>query len=90
MFIWDEKKNAANKAKHGIEFDSVYEFSWKNAAFLPDNRKDYGEERQRGLGLIDGRLHVVVYVVRNEDIRIISLRRANKREERLYETLKKL
>ena len=88
MFIWDDQKNATNKEKHGISFEEIHEFEWESATYQNDERHDYGETRCRALGLIDGRMHVVVFTVRNKDVRLISLRRANKREEKLYASLK--
>ena len=49
-----------------------------------DRRKDYGELRLRVLSFIDGRLHASVITPRGEKIRVISLRRANSREEKFY------
>ncbi len=88
MFIWDEKKNATNLVKHGIAFDAVHDFDWDGALILPDDRHNYGEDRQRAFGFLFGKLYAVIFTLRGEDIRLISLRRANKREERLYENLK--
>ena len=50
----------------------------------PD-RYDYGEMRYRGVGLLNGRLHVLVFTETETGIRVISLRKANTREVRLYE-----
>jgi uncharacterized DUF497 family protein len=50
-----------------------------------DQRWDYGEERFRALGVIDGRVFVVVFKRRLRAIRIISARRANSREVKRYE-----
>ena len=49
-----------------------------------DTRFDYGEHRMRGLGAIASRLHFVVFVDRNNERRIISLRKANFREMKFY------
>ena len=50
-----------------------------------DRRRDYGEYRYRLLGRIDGRAYVVVYTVRGSAIRIISARKANRKEVAEYE-----
>lgn len=86
MFVWDEVKNATNKSKHGLAFEAVYDFEWDHAVILKDDRADYGESRYRAFGLIEDRLHALIYTMRGSDIRIISLRRANQREEKAYET----
>ena len=49
-----------------------------------DRRFDYGEERWVAVGPIRDRLHVVVYVVRQDGHRLVSLRRANSREGRFH------
>jgi hypothetical protein len=54
------------------------------AVLVEDRRQDYGERRMRVLGHIDGHVHVAVITPRGEKIRVISLRRANEREERAY------
>jgi len=51
---------------------------------IPDNRKNYGEARFLAFGPIGDRLHCIVFSVRRENIRIISMRRANKREVERY------
>ena len=47
-------------------------------------RKSYGELRHVAIGYIHGRLHVLVFTKRGQTVRVISLRKANKREERAY------
>jgi uncharacterized DUF497 family protein len=49
-----------------------------------DDRFDYGEVRQIAFGLIDGRMFVFVYVDRGTERRVISLRKANRREVNRY------
>ena len=53
--------------------------------FVVDARHDYGETRLRALGLLDGRVHVLVFVEAASGIRVISFRKANKREVSHYE-----
>ena len=50
-----------------------------------DTRQDYGEDRFRLVGMIDGRAYVVVYTVRGSAVRIISARKANLKEVADYE-----
>lgn len=71
---FDPAKNARNVDVHGVSFEFVREFDWSVALILEDIRRDYGERRYRALGSIYGRLYVLVF----------SLRKANKREIRLY------
>lgn len=85
VFDWDEAKRRANLAKHGVDFALAREFFWDVAVIERDSRNDYGEDRLSVTAPLLGRLHVMIYVVRDGRIRIISLRRANKRERRRYE-----
>jgi len=83
-FAWDERKRAANLAKHGVDFAIVERFEFDAALVIIDDRKDYGEVRYRALGMIDRRLHALVFTARAGQTRVISLRRANDRERRNY------
>ncbi len=85
-FEWDSVKNAGNIEKHGICFeDAAVVFLDMNAVIIPDNRFDYQEERFIITGAITGRVHVVAYCERaNDVIRIISARKANRREQKRY------
>ena len=83
-YQWDDEKNRANIAKHGIDFSLAENFEWDSALETINNRKDYGEERWITLGRIKNRLYVMIYVYRQNYIRIISLRKANKREREFY------
>ena len=58
-YEWDEDKRRANLEKHGIDFSAVYDFDWATATFLPDDRS--GEYRTKAYGLIEERLHLLVY-----------------------------
>ena len=82
MCEWDEAKRRSNQAKHRLDFTAIEAFDWDTASTKPDNR--YGEPRFVATGYIGSRLHIVVYTERGDRMRIISLRKANKREERDY------
>ena len=60
-------------------------FDWATALIRADTRSDYGEARFQALGLLDMPVHLAVFTIRDDALRIISLRRANRREERRYE-----
>jgi len=81
-YEWDEAKRRGNIVKHGIDFESVRRFDWATASFERSMR--HGEERVFALGYIGSRLHAVAYIDRGEVTRIISLRKANPREENRY------
>ncbi len=58
---------------------------WATALVAEDLRKDYGERRFQAVGFIGERLHVVLFTPRPPALHVISLRKANKREEARYE-----
>jgi uncharacterized DUF497 family protein len=80
LYAWDERKRASNLRKHGVDFAIVQNFDFETALVLRDNRKNYGEERYRAYGTINGRLHALVFTPREGRIRVISLRKSNARE----------
>lgn len=82
---FDSAKNERNVAIRGISFERAVAFEWDSALIVEDTRKDYGERRFQALGLIDGRLHVLVFTPRAGRTHVISLRKANGREVRRYE-----
>lgn len=83
-FEWDEKKNSLNYEKHGLRFeDAEFVFSSKTISFI-DDREDYGEQRFITLGELKNRVIVVVHTQRNFVTRIISMRKANEREKKIY------
>ena len=69
----------------GISFELAAGFEWAGALIVEDLRKDYGERRFQALGLIENRLHMMVFTPRADNVHVISLRRANKREVKRYE-----
>ena len=84
-FEWDEEKAAANVAKHGIRFDyAARVFLDPHRIEMPDDREEYGEVRYKTIGMVDNRVLVVVYTIRNGNIRLISARRAERYEQRQY------
>lgn len=88
-FEWDEAKNETNIRKHGLDFRDAPELFESPMLVRLDNRSDYGESRWVGVGVIHGRIAAVVYTERNEGetIRIISLRKALRHEQKEYRDL---
>ena len=81
-FEWDEAKRSANIAKHGIDFVDAQEMFAGPMLVSSDTRKEYGEARQIGFGFVRGRLMAAVFTEREPGaIRIISVRKANRREK---------
>ncbi len=82
-YEWDEAKWMETLERRGIDFASVGDFDWDGALHRRSDRD--GEIRWASIGLIGDRLHHIVWTVRGDNIRIISLRKANARESREYE-----
>jgi uncharacterized DUF497 family protein len=79
-YVFDPAKEAINRAKHGVSLALAEILFAGSHATTTDDRFDYGEVRQIAVGLIGDRLFVCVYVDRQTERRVISLRKANKRE----------
>jgi len=91
MFEWDPQKALANAEKHGVTFDAaVTAFLDPGALDGPDLAHSAVEARYLRLGrAVDGRLLMVAYTLRRKDdaeaIRLISARRASRRERAAYD-----
>jgi uncharacterized DUF497 family protein len=84
-FEWDDGKALENYAKHGVSFQAATRiFRDPFAIERVDDREDYGEERFAITGIVDGRVLVVVYTLRNGKMRLISARGAEPHERRQY------
>ena len=81
-YEWDEAKRLSNIEKHGIDFEAIDDFVWGTASTRASDR--YRELRFIATGYIGPRLHIVVYTMRGDRMRIISVRKANTREIRNY------
>ncbi|MFC0695865.1 BrnT family toxin [Paraburkholderia humisilvae] len=81
---FDPAKDAANQKKHGIPLSLAESFEWDAAQVKVDDRFDYPETRMVAIGPIGDRIHVIVYAMRGEALRVISLRKANRREVLKY------
>jgi uncharacterized protein len=84
LIEFDPAKSAKNLRERGVGFERFADMDLDTAINVEDTRQEYGERRLRVLGHIDGQLHAAVITPRGQMIRVISLRRANKREERAY------
>lgn len=85
---YDPAKNERNVAERGISFELAADFEWGSALIAEDLREDYGEPRFQAIGFIGVRLHVLVFTPRADSVHVISLRKANQREARKYESKK--
>ena len=84
-FTFDPAKSDRNIAQRGLSFALAAELDWEAAFIVEDTRRDYGEMRLRVLAPLHGRLHAVVVTPRKGELRIISFRKANRKEEKRYE-----
>jgi uncharacterized protein len=83
-FTWDESKRKSNLFKHGMDFiDAKAVFSGATFVF-EDDRLSYGEQRFITLGMLEGVVVVIAHTERNDRIRIISMRKATKNEQKIY------
>lgn len=83
---FDPAKDATNKATHeGISLADAALLDWDGMIVIPDTRRDYREDRYRGIALLGDRLHSVIFTPRGENLRIISLRKASNKEVEDYE-----
>lgn len=81
---WDEAKRRENLAKHGVDFIDVPKLDWHRATVLEDQRVLYPEPRFWAFTTWEGRLHMVAFCLRGTKVRIISFRKANKKEVKRY------
>jgi len=84
VFAWDENKNESNRIRHELSFEAIRDFDWNDPVVVDRSRHADGEKRYAAIGMLRGKLHIVIFTYRGDDIRIISLRRSNSKEERAY------
>ena len=83
-FEWDEAKRKSNIKKHGFDFVDA-EKVFDGATFtINDDRFDYGKNRYITLGMLEGVVVVITHLEEDELIRIISMRKATKNEQKIY------
>lgn len=79
---YDPAKNDRNIRERALSFDRAADFDFTTAVFINEIRK--GELRRVAVGYLDRRLHVLCFIPKAESIRVISFRKANKREAKKY------
>lgn len=85
-YQWDPGKAEANVKKHGVEFADAVGVFEDPAAITIEDLKAEGEQRFLSMGMdLLGRIIVVAYTYRDDDLRLISTRKASKKEVRVYE-----
>ena len=90
-FEWDPRKEALNRAKHDVSFDEASTvFDDYEAVIFDDSKHSMTELREFIIGSsVAQRVLIVSFTARNESIRLISARKANKKERSKYESYKK-
>ena len=80
--VFDPAKDALNLAKHGVSLAEAAEFEIH--VVVPDDRRNYDEDRFNAFGVLAGRFYCLTFTVRNGQVRAITLRRARAREYRRH------
>lgn len=83
-YTWEEVKRQAILQKHGLDFADAEKVFAGPMVLFEDSRESYDEQRMIGIGLLDVLVVLIVHVESNEEIRIISMRKADKDETDIY------
>lgn len=83
--IFDPSKRARTLEERGLDFDDAARVFAEDHLTFADDRQDYGEPRFISVGRLAGRMVVVVWTPRGEARHVISMRKANEREQRRFE-----
>ena len=81
---FDPFKRTMTLAERGLDMARAGEIFDANHLTVQDDRKDYGEDRFISIGFLDGRMVLIAWTLRGSAIRIISMRKANDREQEKY------
>ena len=83
-FHWDEPKRQSNLKKHGLDFADAAKVFGGPLVLFEDQRENYGEQRMIGIGLLDYLVVLIVPLESDDNIRIISMRKADSDETDLF------
>ena len=84
-YVWDQRKNRGNLARHGIAFEDAIRIFDGPTLERVDDRFDYGETRVYAIGVVNGFEITLIYTDASEDERrIISAWRAERHERTAY------
>ncbi len=81
---YDPFKDNINQRRHGVSLDEAWHFEWASVFIQEDRTKRHSEYRYRAIGFLKGPLHVLVFTMRDERLRPISLRQATSSERRKW------
>ena len=85
QYEWNKDKSRSNFAKHGLDFCDAEQVFSSPCVTFEDDRHHYGETRLITLGLLEERIIVIAHAPRSDTMRIISMRKANRREQKIYQ-----
>ena len=88
LIEFDPAKNEKNMTERHLSFERAADFDFDTAVVKVDDRKVYSEVRYVAAGLLDSRVHMLCFTLIDGGIRVISFRKANKREIKDYEQAK--
>ena len=84
-YTCDPKKNAANLKKHGYDFDDAPQvIESANTVMFEDRRFQYDEQRFLTLGVLRRDVVIIATAETEQEIRVISMRKANRHEKEIY------
>lgn len=83
-YTWDEAKRQTNIARHGLDFEDAEQVFHGPTYTFEDERYAYGEQRFITIGMLDLMMVLIAHTERDQTIRVISMRKATKYEEKLY------
>jgi uncharacterized DUF497 family protein len=85
QYEWDKMKNEINQQKHELSFEDAYLVFEGECVTFVDDRFAYNESRLITLGKLEGQVVVIVHTPHQNKTRIISMRKANHREQKIYQ-----
>ena len=83
IFEYDKQKSKRNKDKHGIDFVEAQHI-WEDPDCIMIPARTIGESRFLLIGMFNKKIWSVIFTIRDQKIRIISVRRSRKNEEEIY------
>ena len=83
LFEYDQNKSGSNKAKHGIDFDEA-QLLWLDARRIEIEARTIGESRKLLIAMMNDEVWSAIFTLRNNAIRIISVRKSRKNEKEIY------
>lgn len=84
-FEWDDAKAATNERKHSVTFRFATAVFLDPEVVIEDTTRDEdGEQRRKAIGRVGEKLYAVIFTVKGDVYRLISARRTNPKEDRIY------